>query len=195
MNPRKFNVYDDGNSSNVLSGLTEDEMTDIFGEDVRCDTTKDKISSRARTAGVLVCVSNCGIIYQIREMWRSEAIEQVVLFLFDIVNHYHELGILMPIVLCYDDSCHLLGRLLSLMGSFWQASLLVCMVIALDGFHMVNHTNEFCFGALNPRRFPQLNEINTQTCEQTKVSLNRHRNHLRQKMGPPFVFSFSSAQI
>ena len=58
------------------------------------------------------CVSNCGIIYQIREMWRSEAIEQVVLFLFDIVDHYHDLGILMPIVLCFDDACHLLGRLL-----------------------------------------------------------------------------------
>ena len=54
------------------------------------------------------CVSNCGIIYQIREMWRSEAIEQVVLFLFDIVDHYHDLGILMPIVqkhhvICLDD--------------------------------------------------------------------------------------------
>ena len=87
------------------------------------------------------CVSNCGIIYQIREMWRSEAIEQVVLFLFDIVDHYHDLGILMP-------NRPVLRRCMSsawttVMGSFWKASLLVCMVIALDDFHMVNYTNDF----------------------------------------------------
>ena len=66
--------------------------------------------------------------------------------------------------------------------------MLLCMVIALDGFHMVNHTNNFCVGALNPWRFPQLNGINTQSCEQTNVSLNRHRNHLRQKSGSAFRF-------
>jgi len=95
---------------------------------------------------------------------------------------------MMPIVLCYDDACHLLARLLSLMGAHWQAALAVCLIISLDGFHKVNHIAKFCVGALNPKRFPQIHKRNTQACEQTNRWLNKHSSSVRQKNGGGFRF-------
>ena len=52
----------------------------IFGEECgsddekylgeECDTLKTKVEAYLRSGGLMVAVSNCGIIYQVRELWR-----------------------------------------------------------------------------------------------------------------------------
>ena len=169
---RKFNIYDQRE-------FEKPELDSVFSESAagnnECNTTKDKYESAQHTGGILAAVMFCGVVVQIRELYRSEGKQQVALFLFDLIGAYARLALMMPIVLCYDDACHLLARLLSLMGTHWQAALAVCLILSLDGFHKVNHVAAFCVGALNPKTFLQIQGKNTQACEQTNRWLNKHR--------------------
>jgi hypothetical protein len=36
------------------------------------------------------------------------------------IRAFHAFGVLLPIIICYDDACHLLARLLSLFGTRWE---------------------------------------------------------------------------
>ena len=63
-----------------------------------------------------------------------------------LVTLYYTFGVAMPAFLLYDDACHLLGRLLSLMGTFWQASAALCLAVLIDRFHFVNHISALCVG-------------------------------------------------
>ena len=52
-----------------------------------------------------------------------------------LIGMYCALGIEIPAFLLYDDACHLLGRMMSLMGTYWEAAAGVCMGMLLDKFH------------------------------------------------------------
>jgi len=73
------------------------------------------------------------------------------------------------------NRCHLLGRLLSMMGTYWEAAFAICLLLTLDRFHMLNHIAHFCVGALNPNSYPQIKDQNTQSCEQTNRWANKHK--------------------
>jgi hypothetical protein len=60
----------------------------------------------------------------------------VALFCIDLITTFSDMNVLMPILLAYDDMCHLLARMLSLMGAYWQAALFVVLIVILDRFHM-----------------------------------------------------------
>jgi len=67
------------------------------------------------------------------------------------------------------------------MGGNWLAACAVCLVLSLDGFHMVNHVTTFCLSSLNPKKFLQIADQNTQSCEQTNRMANKHRWVLQLK--------------
>jgi len=55
------------------SGKKQDNvgLKDLYGEDeAECNTKKDNSESVLRTAGNMYAVSNCGIIYLVRELYR-----------------------------------------------------------------------------------------------------------------------------
>ena len=62
----------------------------------------------------------------------------------------------------YDDGCHLLGRAMSLIGTCWMAAAVCCLAIFIDKFHITNHTDAWCVGALNPYKFRGIDEANTE---------------------------------
>ena len=72
--------------------------------------------------------------------------EQVALFAMSLVAVYAMMSVAMPAFLLYDDACHFLGRMLSLMGTDWRAAAIVCCGIAIDKFHFKNHISAFCIG-------------------------------------------------
>jgi len=64
INTRKYNYFD--NPVELVA-----EMKDFYGEDeAECNTKKDNSESVLRTAGNMYAVSNCGIIYLVRELYR-----------------------------------------------------------------------------------------------------------------------------
>jgi len=62
-----------------------------------------------------------------------------------------------------------------MMGEYWEAAFAVCLIISLDGFHKLNHIGHYCLGALDPDKYPQIRDENTQSCEQTNKWANKHR--------------------
>lgn len=82
-----------------------DEQSSMYGprDSGPCATEKDTIERLLNTAGIFLAVSFCGVVLQARELYRSEGKQQVALFLMDLICAYHEMGVLLPIAICYDD--------------------------------------------------------------------------------------------
>ena len=57
-----------------------------------------------RTKGLLVSVYNCGIVNGFREMFGSESMSQVTLFLLDMIKHTNND---LPEYIIYNLACHL----------------------------------------------------------------------------------------
>ena len=54
---------------------------------------------------------------------------------------------------------------MSLAGDHWIFAALATMVIVIDRFHFVNHKDEWCIRCLNPFKYEQLDDTNTESCE------------------------------
>ena len=125
-----------------------------------CACLKDvHTNHRAATAGILACVSSCGLILAAMEMTGSESLTQVHLFLYTIF-FIHQLE--PPAVLAYDDGCHLSMFLLNRLGRFGTSILAVFLLqlqkvkIMVDKFHWKNHTGSFCKRNNNPYECKEL---------------------------------------
>lgn len=151
-----------------LSAAERAEITDK----TNCTCLKDVHSSeREATAGILALVASCGIILAATEIYGSESLTQVHLFLYQIFL-IHRLP--PPEVLCYDDACHLDMYLLNRLGKFGRSVLAVFLIqihkilIKVDKFHWRNHTGKFCERNNNPyKKCPQLKKAYTERCEET----------------------------
>jgi len=95
---RSLNLFDQ-------SEFKFDEESSMYGprDSGQCATEKDTIERLQNTAGIFLAVSFCGVVLQARELYRSEGKQQVALFLMDLICAYHEMGVLLPIAICYDD--------------------------------------------------------------------------------------------
>jgi hypothetical protein len=125
-----------------------------------CKCLKDVHSNhRAATAGIVACVSSCGLILAAMEMTGSESLTQVHLFLYTLF-FIHQLQ--PPAVLAYDDGCHLSMFLLNRLGRFGTSILSVFLLqlhkvkIKVDKFHWKNHTGTFCKRNNNPYECKEL---------------------------------------
>ena len=64
------------------SEFDDNELKDMADDDGGvCSTEKDKYQQHQRNGGCLIATSHCGIVYQARELWRSEGKQQVKTFL------------------------------------------------------------------------------------------------------------------
>jgi hypothetical protein len=102
-------------------------------------------------------------------------------FLTDLIHRYEEENEPIPLYFCYDDACHLVGRILSLIGTCWEIGLMSTLVIALDKFHMINHINGNCLKELHPAKYPRLWNLNSQSAEQTNSVLVKYARMVVQK--------------
>ena len=65
VNARHFNLFDESAYQDRA------ESNSVFGEGDSCGTEKDRFcETHARTMGMFLAVTNCGIIIQARELWR-----------------------------------------------------------------------------------------------------------------------------
>lgn len=83
-------------------------------EPLVCNTQKGVEEERrfARTAGAVYCVTNCGMIFWVWELFGSEALKQVYYGLKEMVKGMEEQDLELPLAGAYDDACHLLLFLL-----------------------------------------------------------------------------------
>lgn len=144
------------------------------------------------TAGILAMVSSCGLILAASEIYGSESLTQVHLFLYQVFFLH---GLEPPQVLAYDDACHLSMYLLNRLQRFGRSALAVFillhvkMKIVVDKFHWRNHTGKFCRENNNPYECPMIKGRRTERCEETFQWLSGGKHIYRKMNEAHFMFT------
>ena len=129
---------------------------EISFNEVACDCLKEfqYAEKKQTTAGILALVSSCGLFLKMDEIFGSESMSQVYLFLYD--TFYLE-QVPPPKVLAYDDACHLskflINRIQDKNSAFAEWLILdskAGVKIVCDRFHFPNHKS--CVAARTPTR-------------------------------------------
>ena len=157
----------------------------------RCQTLKEEQYSEKKrtTAGGLFMVSACGLFIGVRELYGSESLTQVHLFLLELFAK-HEVPL--PTVLAYDDACHLLKFLKGAKrcSSRFTAWLLAKVKFVVDRFHWPNHKDEkFCALNVNPKKCAELGpSTNTEAAEESFAWLARSKHLFRTMNESRYIF-------
>ena len=124
-----------------------------------------------QSAGILALVASCGLVLMYGEMFGSESLSQVHLFLY---TAFFRNQLPPPQVLAYDDACHLGMFLLNRLGRFgnsvvaWFLLVKEKVELCVDRYHWRNHTGAWCKRNVNPQRSTKLVKMtNTEAAEQT----------------------------
>lgn len=139
-----------------------------------CKTTKDKVlSNKHKTAGICAAVYNCGIITGITELYGSESLSQVYIFLVWLVKTMLEF----PHLLAYDDACHLKKFVCNPIrcNKTDVAKFIAALKIVVDKMHFCNHVDKWCRRNVNPYTDDVFNGINTEACEQTFHFISKYK--------------------
>ena len=155
-------------------------------EALACNTFKEQHST---SAGILALVSSCGLFLAAKEIFGSESLTQVHLFLFE-AFFVHGLKDSAPQVFAYDDACHLLkflkNRVEKSIFAHWLLKVMKIWIVC-DRFHFPNHKDPWCKKHVDPAKCkaPAFSKANTQAAEQAfswlagAKHLFRHMNEAR----------------
>lgn len=174
MTPSEQSVTIKDSGFGVVS--TEDDVVmDEKGEKrkINCGTEKGKHKSKNhRTAGVLVFAKPCGIVVETKELFGSESKSQVYAHVHNLLSNkvMEDIGII-----CYDDACHLKKFAQNPVRSDLTeiAKKIKEMSLVCDKFHFRNHTDRWCKTNCNPFTSTDLENVNTEVCEQLFSWLSR----------------------
>jgi len=122
--------------------------------------------------GILAVAKPCSIVVEVKELFGSESKSQVY-------AHLHELLLKATVkdieTICYDDACHLKkfaqNKTRCLLTATSQRMAKMTMVV--DRFHFKNHVDSWCKQNCNPYSSDDLQEVNTEVCEQLFAWLSR----------------------
>ena len=162
------------------------EQTTSFGLDKNtCRVEKDVIcKNKCRTKGVMLAAYNCGIICAYRELYSSESLSQVSIFLLDIISFSK----CIPKYLIY--ACHLDEYLkhnkvteISERGKTLQASTFV-----IDRLHIKNHVRENCHLNYNADLYDEMLKINTVVCEEANFWIGGFKHAMKHMNQERFNF-------
>jgi hypothetical protein len=159
-------------------------------QEIGCKKDSNILKYYKTTAGILALIKPCGIVVDICEMYTSESLSQVFIFILqtfckpsqtpDYFTRFKYLG--------YDRACQFHLYLINQCnrGSAGAKLLLDNVQFLVDLFHCEKHTKSTCMPLENPdcRYHPKLAEeihgTNTQSCEQGFKRLNKYKYATRK---------------
>ena len=163
-------------------------------QQVSCETLKQfqYAEKKHTTAGVLALVASCGLFLKIEEIFGSESMSQVYLFLYEA---FYVQQVPTPRVLAYDDACHLSKFFINRLDTSAFAQWLVRkehqgVEIYVDRFHFVNHKSFWCKLNVDPKlcTVPGFEKANTEAAEIAFAWLARSKHVLRHMNEARFLF-------
>ena len=198
--PSKFcaaHQVNDNNASHIVSVPTEffsaaTEKTLLPEDTIPLHSCKKKENISLffeTTSGMLALVRPCGIVVSMTEMFTSESLTQVFLFILRTFTKTPEQFLRLR-YLGYDRACALEPFLKNQKknGSAGAKLLLEHVKFLVDIFHVAKHTEEACMPPTNPNcwyhprlnRFEEIHGANTESCEQGFKRLNIYFNLTRK---------------
>lgn len=154
-----------------------------------CNTEKDRIRLNYRTAGILVGAWPCGTINMVAELYGAESKPQVYGALHTFLQENKEEMANLRYIL-YDDGCHLKKYALNPTRSMctptseWLASL----EIVVDKLHFKGHIDTWCHQHCNPYTHSDLENVDTEVCEQIFSWLSRYARITQSMNQQHFLF-------
>ena len=178
-----------------LAELNENDLTTILigisQKNCNIDKTKDKqyfSQMKSRTKGLLLAMSNNGLIFSYKEIFFSESCTQVAMFYFETIANFH--GKKFPEYLIYDNGCTLIRYLIN-KNAFEKTETgrkAKNVKVVVDRLHIQNHTENWCRDNCHPNLFPDLKDKNTMVCEQANSWLSRYKGILKYMNYTRYMF-------
>ena len=124
--------------------------------------------------GILCAFHSCGILLKCNEMIKSESRRSVM----HILKECFEYGQKSFKNCIYGDACHLHESIKcnNLLDKFLELKSVSCFI---DRFHIKNHIRSECKTLYNLNFQHELNEINSEICEQKFVTINKYKNTIK----------------
>ena len=152
------------------------EIIDQLDDDKTCNTkkTKDK-RDRRHIVGIMVETKPCGVVVLFDELFGSESLTQVYGMLVEYISRLPESGQNSLEHILYDDACHLkkFSENPKRANLNQYTKLIASIPKHVDSFHFKNHVDKWCHQHCNPKDVRDLDNINTESCEQTFKWVNR----------------------
>ncbi len=177
----------------VKKSSLDNKMFDSFVKQAcepTCRTNKDNsflCLNKTKTRGVLIATYNCGFIVGYRELFGSESLSQVTLFYLDLI----EFSVSTPKYYVYDDACHIkpfIENSKNINVQTKRYDTLVNKTHIIDKLHIQNHIKEKCLKECNPYRWPELDAINTMSCEQTNYWAGKYKHSVKHLSYERYLF-------
>ena len=154
--------------------------------ETQCNTSKEKIVRRKKTAGVNLVLFPCGIILSVDELYGSESLSQVLLPIYALMKNE---GLREDVkVLIHDNACKFAAFVQKRRDETTLMSHLSTLDMRVDRHHFKNHVGAKCRRNHNPDTCELLDGVNTSCMEQVNSWFGRYRHSSRYMNESRFAF-------
>jgi hypothetical protein len=153
------------------------------------DNILSSCDKKARTRGILIASSNCGIVTGFKEIFGSESLSQVSAFCCGLIDYYDT----WPKYLVYDNSCKLrkyVKESNDFNRSSSRAQTLIETSFVVDRFHFESHsaTDTYCKDHCDANKYEELVDINTSVSEEINFWFSGYKHLLKHMNYERFHF-------
>ena len=148
--------------------IVDEYMKKVNNNSETCEIDKNICLFKRQTAGLIVMIYSCGIVLNYDEMIRSESLSSVSNLLIK-SNKLSGNDLKFAI---YDNGCHL-GA--SVEAKEEQNEYISNIKFVIDRFHQYNHKRPICKSKYSCDLYTELDDINSEICEQKFSHLRRFK--------------------
>ena len=172
-------------TENQLSAAKRLDFTEVMKEATKIKVDGSKLftlpcEKKARTVGLFVGMTNCGMIINFREIFNHETIQQGAAFCLDTVKKTDDWFKFVV----YDDSCHLMKYVTNFSSNLFnpcseRSQILRNSTFVVDRFHFKTHTDSVCKEYCDADQYRELTGVNTSLIEELNYWLSGYKHILK----------------
>ena len=166
----------------------DDFVDSVQFPDLSCQTRKSRDKRICRwNVGIFLGTFPCGVVPLWDELFGSESTSQVYGVFIEYLSQLPEEEREKLKDLIYDDNCHMakfaLNNVKNEVTNFFAN-----VRKTIDKFHFVNHIDQWCIEHCDPYKVKDLDNVNTEICEQLFRKVNSHSNCKSMNESRYFLF-------
>ena len=170
-------------TENQLSSAKQRDFRELMKNSLQNSQSGSRVftlpcEKQARTVGIFVGMTNCGIIINYREIFKCESIQQATAFCLDTVKKCDDKFFNYVV---YDDGCHLMKYIKNLSSDLFnpctpRSLILQSSNYVVDRFHFKKHVDSVCEELCDANKYEELTGINTSIVEELNYWLSGYKH-------------------